>query len=91
MQRPARRACLDSLPFACSSSGSLCLTCLVVLVVCLAFTAMVVYIKFTYLFGHRAPKVVHTAGAGAAAHAGAWGQAGGGAQGGGKFQDRGEL
>ena len=40
----------------CRSGGNLCLTLLVLLLVGLAFAAMIVYIKFTYLLGHRAPR-----------------------------------
>ncbi|GIL89743.1 hypothetical protein Vretimale_16606 [Volvox reticuliferus] len=36
------------------SGGNLCFTCMVLLVVGLLFTAMIVYIKFTHLFGYRA-------------------------------------
>jgi len=46
------------------SSGTFCLTCLVLLAVALVFTLMIVYIKFTYLLGYRAQQ------AAAASHAG---------------------
>lgn len=49
------------------------------MVVGLVFSTMVVYIKFTHLLGHRAPKLTQAASMGvtaqqhADAHAGAWG------------------
>lgn len=49
---------------ALRSGGNLCLTIMVLLAVGLAFTVMVVYVKFTYLLGHRAHTAV-TAGPGA--------------------------
>ncbi|EFJ52625.1 Qc-SNARE, USE1 family [Volvox carteri f. nagariensis] len=36
------------------SGGTLCFTCMIMLVVGMVFTAMVVYIKFTHLVGYRA-------------------------------------
>ncbi|KXZ46881.1 hypothetical protein GPECTOR_39g375 [Gonium pectorale] len=53
------------------SGGTLCFTCMVLLVVGLAFTAMVVYIKFTHLVGYRFRP--------GAAMAGMWARAGQGA------------
>ncbi|GAX80000.1 hypothetical protein CEUSTIGMA_g7440.t1 [Chlamydomonas eustigma] len=35
--------------------GTCCLTCMVLLVVCIVLSAMIVYIKFTHLLGYRLP------------------------------------
>ncbi len=45
---------LVSLP--CSSGGSFCFMCMVLLAVGLAFTAMVMYIKMTYFLGYKADR-----------------------------------
>ncbi|GIL57364.1 hypothetical protein Vafri_12614 [Volvox africanus] len=46
------------------SGGNLCFTCMVLLLVGLLFTAMIVYIKFTHLFGYRASESLSGGGAG---------------------------
>ncbi|GLI67544.1 hypothetical protein VaNZ11_011768 [Volvox africanus] len=46
------------------SGGNLCFTCMALLLVGLLFTAMIVYIKFTHMFGYRATESLFRGGSG---------------------------